>query len=191
MSATTKNKPFILILSGPSGSGKSTLAKALISSTANTIESVSHTTRQPRPGEHDGKDYYFVSKDFFVNLLEQKKMLEYAEVYDNHYGTSAETIEKAVSNGTNIILDVDWQGARRIKERFPEAISLFLMPPSESAVLERLTTRSQDSEEVIKQRMSIYAEQISHKNEFDHVLINDNFDTCHQKLLKILSSHKL
>lgn len=181
-------KPLILIISGPSGAGKTTLSLALIANTPGTVIAVSHTTRLPRPGDKEGVDYFFVSKEAFRNQIDSGAMLEYAEVYGNLYGTSRDSIEKALSDGNNVILDIDWQGAQRIKAIYPESISFFILPPAGEEAKNRLLSRQQDTEQTIQMRMSAYKEQISHQNEYDHVLINTDIDETTGQLLDILNS---
>lgn len=178
--------PVILIISGPSGAGKSTLSHAMIDAVADTVIAVSHTTRKPRPGEKNGVDYFFVSQPEFLNLINKGEMLEHAEVYDQLYGTSRESIELPLSEGKNIILDIDWQGARRIKSIYPEAISVHILPPAEQESEKRLIARQQDSEQTIKARMATYKEQMSHQDEYDHIVINDDLAEAIQQLLSIL-----
>jgi len=183
-----KKKPVILILSGPSGAGKTTLSHALIASIPDTIIAKSHTTRSPRPGEKDGEDYYFVSQKEFQQLVQDGEMLEYAEVYGHLYGTSRNTLLQAINKGKNIILDIDWQGARRIKKVYPEAISVYILPPAERESKARLISRQQDSPETIQSRMSTYREQLSHQSEYDYVIVNDNLAEATLELRKILAS---
>jgi len=178
--------PVILIISGPSGAGKSTLSHAMIEAVADTVIAVSHTTRKPRPGEENGADYYFVSHQEFENFIKKGEMLEYAEVYGNLYGTSRASIDLPLSEGKNIILDIDWQGARRAKSIYPEAISVQILPPGEQESEKRLISRQQDSEQTIKARMATYKEQMSHQDEFDHIIINDDLTEANRQLLSIL-----
>ena len=178
--------PVILIISGPSGAGKSTLSHALIDAVPDTVIAVSHTTRKPRPGEENGVDYYFVSHQEFENFIKKGEMLEYAEVYGNLYGTSRASIDLPLSEGKNIILDIDWQGARRAKSIYPEAISVQILPPGEQESEKRLISRQQDSEQTIKARMASYKEQMSHQDEFDHIIINDDLAEANRQLLSIL-----
>lgn len=178
--------PVILIISGPSGAGKSTLSHALIDAVPDTVIAVSHTTRKPRPGEKNGVDYFFVSQQEFENLISKGEMLEYAEVYGNFYGTSRASVELPLSEGKNIILDIDWQGARRAKSIYPEAISVQILPPGEQESEKRLISRQQDSEQTIKTRMATYKEQMSHQDEYDHIIINDDLAEANRQLLSIL-----
>jgi len=184
-------KPVILIISGPSGAGKTTLSMALISSIPDTIIAISHTTRLPRPGEKDGKDYFYVSREIFQNQIESGAMLEYAEVYGNFYGTSRDSIEKALSEGYNVILDIDWQGAQQIKAVYPEAISFFILPPAGDEAKKRLQSRQQDTEETIQLRMSSYQEQISHRDAYDYVLTNVDIKETTRQFLDILNSRRV
>lgn len=178
--------PVILIISGPSGAGKSTLSHALIDAVPGTAIAVSHTTRKPRPGEENGVDYFFVSQQEFESLINKGEMLEYAEVYDNLYGTSRASVDLPLSAGKNIILDIDWQGARHAKSIYPEAISVQILPPGEQESKKRLISRQQDSEQTIKARMAEYKEQMSHQDEFDHIIINDDLAEANRQLLSIL-----
>lgn len=182
----SKKKAVILIISGPSGAGKTTLSNALIASVPCTVIATSHTTRKPRPGETNGVEYFFVSPLEFQQLVDKGEMLEYASVYDNLYGTSRESIEKPFSEGKNIILDVDWQGARRIKSIYPDAISVLVMPPAEHESKKRLISRQQDSEKTIESRMAAYKEQMSHQDEYDYTIINDNLQEATRQLISIL-----
>ena len=181
-----QHTPFILILSGPSGAGKTTLSNAVISSIADTRTAISHTTRQPRPGETDGKDYHYVDKPSFLALRDNGEMLEYAEVYGNFYGTSQSSVIALLEQGKNVILDIDWQGARKIKSLYPSAISVYILPPDKDESKNRLIARQQDSAEIINSRMSTYKEQESHQQEYDHTIVNDKLSDAIDQLLKIL-----
>ena len=182
----TNTKPVILIISGPSGAGKTTMSNALIEAVPDTMVAISHTTRKPRPGEISGEDYFFVNKAEFQDMVNRGEMLEHAEVYDHLYGTSRKSIEKSFSEGKNIILDIDWQGARKIKSIYPDAISVQLLPPAEKESENRLFSRQQDSEETIKARMATYKEQMSHQGEYDHIIINDNLKEATRQLISIM-----
>ncbi len=174
----------LFILSAPSGAGKSSLIKALLDKHAQQSAgdaalqvSVSHTTRDPRPGEVDGEHYHFVSREAFEALIEQGAFFEWAEVFGNYYGTSRVTIEQTLSKGIDVFLDIDWQGARQVKQQIPSAIGIFILPPSVEVLQQRLDGRGQDSPEVIASRMQQAKDEMSHYNEFDFVLVNDDFDT--------------
>jgi len=177
----------LLILSAPSGAGKTSLAKALVESTPNTVISVSHTTRAPRPGEQDGVDYYFVGRDTFEAMVAEGRFLEHARVFDNYYGTSRDAVEAQLARGNSVLLDIDWQGARRIREQMPEAVSVFILPPSRKALESRLQGRGQDSADVIARRMRDAVAEMRHFDEFDHVIINDDFDVALKELQAVLA----
>ena len=180
------NKKGLLIISGPSGAGKTTLSHALISAIPDTLIAVSHTTRSPRGNEKNGIDYIFVSEEEFHKLIDSGEMIEYAEVYGNFYGTSRSSIEKPLKEGKNIILDIDWQGARRVKSLYPEAVSVYILPPADREAEKRLQLRQQDTDDTIDARMSSYQEQMAHRHEYDHLIINDNLAEAIQQLLKIV-----
>ncbi len=184
----------LYILSAPSGAGKSSLISALLAQDQQKkmMLSISHTTRQPRPGEIDGVHYYFVSVAEFETLIEQGAFLEYANVFGgNYYGTSLPAIEKNLSQGIDVFLDIDWQGARQIRQKVPSVKSIFILPPSLQELERRLIGRGQDSEEVIVQRMSKAMDEISHYDEYDYVIVNDNFEQALTDLKSILRAEKL
>ena len=166
----------LFIFSAPSGAGKSSLLKALTASTDNVVTSISHTTRAMRPGEQEGVDYHFISTTVFEELLKSKTFLEQAKVFDNYYGTSRVWVEQQLDAGIDVILEIDWQGAQQVKNLIPEAIKVFILPPSKTALEERLTNRKQDSQEVINRRMLDATNEMSHYDEYDFVIINDDFD---------------
>lgn len=165
----------LFILSAPSGAGKSSLAQALMEAEPRLAVSVSHTTRAPRPGELDGVHYHFVDKPTFEAMIAAGEFVEHARVFDNLYGTSRRALEDLLDQGKDVLLDIDWQGARRIKALMPQAHTVFILPPSRSALEERLRKRGQDSDEVIARRMQEAVSEISHYGEFDHVIVNDDF----------------
>lgn len=179
--------PGVLILSAPSGAGKTSLAQALISGRADVGFTVSHTTRRQRPGEIDGVHYHFVDQAGFDQMVEEDRFVEYATVFGNAYGTSVAAINQQISAGKHAILEIDWQGARKVREKFAGAISVFVMPPSLDALEQRLRDRKQDSEEVIARRMQEARNEISHKDEYDHIIINDDFNSALQQLNNALS----
>ena len=166
----------LFILSAPSGGGKSSLAQALVESDPGITVSVSHTTRAPRPGEKHGTHYFFVSAEEFESMIAQEKFLEYARVFGNYYGTSREAVVREVESGHNVILDIDWQGMREIKAQWADAVSIFILPPSREALEQRLRDRDQDSDEIIDGRMHEATSEMRHYQEFDYVVINDDFD---------------
>ncbi|MCR4346318.1 MAG: guanylate kinase [Sulfuricaulis sp.] len=176
----------LFIFSAASGTGKTSLAKALVEQMPDLAFSVSHTTRAPRPGEQHGVHYYFVTPQQFDEMVAADRFLEHAKVFGNSYGTSRATTESMLRQGKNIIFDIDWQGARAIKEKLPEAVSVFILPPSRAALEERLTGRGQDSPEVIAQRMRAAVSEISHHKEFDHLVVNDDFNAALADLKTII-----
>ncbi len=176
----------LLILSAASGTGKTSLAHALIESEPDVVFSVSHTTRAPRPGEVHGRHYYFVSPEEFEAMVARGDFLEHAQVFGNRYGTSRQTIEQRLAQGKSVILDIDWQGARAVKRQLPEAVSVFILPPSREALLERLTRRGQDGPEVIARRMSAAVDEMAHCREFDHLVVNDDFQAALADIRAIL-----
>jgi len=165
----------LFILSAPSGAGKSSLAKALMEALPDLGVSVSHTTRDPRPGEQNGVHYFFVSRGEFDAMVAAGRFLEHATVFGNSYGTSRAVIENLLKQGKSVILDIDWQGARSIKAQMPQAVSIFILPPSRAALEERLRNRQQDSDEVIARRMHEAVSEMSHYREFEWVVVNDDF----------------
>ena len=175
----------------PSGAGKSSLVKALLTRDPTLCLSVSCTTRAARSGEIDGKDYRFVSKTDFDALQHQDQLLEWAEVHGNFYGTPRDKIDQAVAFGQDILLEIDWQGARQVKKIFPEAIGVFILPPSISTLRERLIQRGQDAESVIARRIEAASEEISHAPEFEYVIINQDFSIALTQLSQIIETAKL
>jgi len=168
----------LFIIAAPSGCGKTSLVEALIKKTKNLCVSVSHTTRPPRPDEVNGINYYFVSIDEFEEMIKNNAFVEHATVFDNHYGSSTKLINEKLDEGIDVILEIDWQGARQVKENMPNAISIFILPPSNEALLGRLKQRAQDDEITINKRMSDAQNQMEHFNEFDYLVINDDFNSA-------------
>ncbi|MGE5241922.1 MAG: guanylate kinase [Bacteroidota bacterium] len=180
------NRGRLFIFSAASGTGKTSLAKALVEQMPDLAFSVSHTTRAPRPGEQHGVHYYFVSQKEFDDMVGAGRFLEHAKVFDNSYGTSRGAIENLLRQGRNIILDIDWQGARAVKEQMPEAVGIFILPPTRAALQQRLSSRGQDSPETIARRMREAVSEMSHYKEFDHVVVNDDFDAALNDLKAII-----
>ena len=176
----------LLILSAPSGAGKTSLSRALIGSVENTQMSISHTTRACRKGEQHGADYFFIEQIEFEKMIEQNLFLEYAKVYDFYYGTSRQNVNEMLEKGMNVLLDVDWQGARQVKKLMPESISVSILPPSRQALEERLSTRGRDSKEIIAKRMQLAESEMSHCKEADHIILNDDFNLALQDLTNII-----
>jgi len=168
----------LFIIAAPSGCGKTSLVEALIKKTKNLCVSVSHTTRPPRPDEVNGINYYFVSINEFDEMIKNNAFVEHATVFDNHYGSSTKLIREKLDEGVDVILEIDWQGARQVKENMPNAISIFILPPSNEALLGRLKQRAQDDDETINKRMSDAQNQMQHFNEFDYLVINDDFNSA-------------
>jgi guanylate kinase len=180
------NKGKLFIFSAASGTGKTSLARALVESTPEFAFSVSHTTRAPRPGEQHGVHYYYVTREEFDRMVSNGEFVEHATVFGNSYGTSKQAIADQIQSGKSVILDIDWQGARAIKKWRPEAVSIFILPPSRAALRERLTNRKQDSQEIIDRRMREAVAEMSHYSEFDLLVVNDDFTAALEDLKAIL-----
>ena len=176
----------LFIVSAPSGTGKTSLVNALLRSNRQIDLSVSYTTRSPRPGETDGKEYHFINRETFLNMAKHGDFLESAEVYGNLYGTSQTWIETETSCGRDILLEIDWQGAAQVRRKFPDCITIFILPPSLQALEERLKARAQDSASVIATRLQAAQEDIAHVAEFDYVIINDKLDQALQQLSAVV-----
>ena len=176
----------LFIIAAPSGCGKTSLVKALLENSKNLAVSVSHTTRKPRKAEIDGENYHFVSNETFEQMISNNDFLEYAEVFGNMYGTAKTNIYEKLDSNINIILEIDWQGARQVRQNMPEVISIFILPPSKNVLLERLTTRGQDDKATISERMENSEKEMSHYNEFGYLIINDQFDSALNNLKAII-----
>ncbi len=182
----------LYIVSAPSGAGKTSLVKALTDSLSRQLRvAVSHTTRPMRPGEVDGINYYFIRRDDFLARLERQEFLEYATVFGNLYGTSRLCLEETLAAGFDLILEIDWQGARQVREQMPESRSIFILPPSQEALRHRLTNRGQDSDEVIEHRMREAISEMSHYGEYDYLVINDDFSHALEDLKAIFRANRL
>lgn len=181
----------LFIVAAPSGGGKTSLVKKLINSLDNIAVSISHTTRKKRPGEVNGVDYFFVDDAAFMQMVEQGAFLEHASVFNHLYGTSKEQITARLRAGTDIVLDIDWQGAAQIRYAFPDAVSIFVIPPSVEVLKQRLMDRQQDDEAVIKRRMQSAYDELSHYAEFDYLIVNDAFAKAAEELKAIVVSHRL
>ena len=178
----------LYVVAAPSGAGKTSLVKALMEREPRIQFSVSYTTRHPRPNEIPGRDYHFVSQERFREMIANHEFLEHAQVFDNCYGTGVRTVQEALSNGEQLLLEIDWQGARQVRLRIPEAVSIFILPPSREALEQRLKGRSTDSDEVIQRRLRDAAEDLSHWREFDYVVINDRFERAIEDLQAIVEN---
>jgi len=181
----------VFIISAPSGSGKSTLVHNLLNTVPDLTFSISYTTRQPRLSEVNGVDYVFISCPDFQVRLTRGEFLEYAEVFGNYYGTNRESFERAVQEGRDLVLDIDVQGARQLKVAIPEAISIFVLPPSRQVLEQRLRARSQDSEEVIQRRLKGAAEEVRNYTQYDYVLINRDIEEASARLVSIVEAERL
>lgn len=183
----------LFILSAPSGAGKSSLINALLKqeSTRPMQVSVSHTTRDPRPGENNGEHYHFVTVEHFKKLIADNAFYEYAEVFGNYYGTSEAAIDEQLAKGIDVFLDIDWQGAQQVRMKKPSVTTIFISPPSRAELENRLRGRGQDSEEVIADRMAQAQAECSHFQEFDYIVINDNFELALSDLTTIVNNQRL
>jgi guanylate kinase len=182
------SKPKLYVVAAPSGGGKTSLISALLEKDQRTRLSVSYTTRTPRPAEQDGVHYHFVDLQTFESLAEQNEFLEHALVFGNRYGTGRKAVESQLAAGFDVILDIDWQGARQIRKAFPSCRSVFIVPPSLEILRQRLEARGQDSEQVIQRRMREAQAEISHWDEFDDLVINDDFEKALLDLHAIIRS---
>ena len=180
----------LFVISAPSGAGKTSLVKALVERSNNLTVSVSHTTRSIRPGEVDGVNYHFVSESAFNDLRDSEGFFEWAQVFDNYYGTSKEGVEHQLAKGLDVILEIDWQGARQVKALVESAVSIFVLPPSTEALRERLTGRGQDDASVIERRMQSARDEIIHYSEADFVVLNDVFNEALSDLESIIYSQQ-
>ena len=181
----------LFIVSAPSGAGKTSLVKALLEAMQGITVSVSHTTRVPRPGEENGVHYHFVDVEQFIKMQSQGRFLEHAKVFDNYYGTSKTSVEDTLNQGMDVILEIDWQGARQVRQQFPDNQSIFIIPPSRQILMERLTSRGQDDQTVIERRMRDAVTEISHYHEFDYLIVNDDFDLALSQLGAIVTAARL
>ncbi|MHA1597365.1 MAG: guanylate kinase [Alphaproteobacteria bacterium] len=181
----------MLVLSSPSGAGKSTISRALLDSEENLTLSVSATTRAPRSGEVDGTDYFFVDKKEFDRMVSDGEMLEHAEVFGNHYGTPKLPVDHALSTGKDVLFDVDWQGARKLRNSAgQDMVGVFILPPSHDELERRLYSRGQDTDEVVKKRMAEAAGEMEHWAEYDYVIINDDLDDSVRRVKAVLTAER-
>jgi guanylate kinase len=178
-------------VSAPSGAGKTSLVNALVERDSNLRVSVSHTTRPMRPGEEDGVNYHFVSEHNFRAMLERAEFLEHAQVFGNLYGTSQSWVEQQLTAGTDVILEIDWQGAQQVKRLMPGTRAIFILPPSRATLEQRLTARGQDNSDTIAARMAEAVEELSHYVESDYLVVNSDFDLALEELRAIVLSHRL
>lgn len=180
----------LYVISAPSGAGKTSLVKALLEKTEDIGVSVSHTTRAKREGEQDGVDYHFIEKVVFEKMVEDSAFLEHAQVFDNYYGTAVANIEAKLKQGEDVILEIDWQGAAQVRKQLPYSVNVFILPPSQAALEERLRGRGQDSDEIIARRMRDAKSEISHYSEYDYLVVNDDFDGALIELKSIILARR-
>lgn len=187
-----QRRGLMIVLSSPSGAGKTTMTRRLLAQDPQIAMSVSVTTRPPRPGERDGEDYYFITKDTFAELEAGDQLLEHARVFDNYYGTPRGPVEEALADGKDIVFDIDWQGAQQLTEAAADdLVKIFILPPGMRELEQRLRTRAQDSDDVIAKRMSKSENEISHWAEYDYVLVNENIDRAMGELLSIVTAERM
>ena len=181
----------LYIISAPSGTGKTTLVKALIESTPAITVSISHTTRTKRPAETHGINYYFIAENEFQQMVDGREFLEYATIFNYHYGTSRKWVDETLAKGIDVILEIDWQGCQQIQSLFPDCISIFVLPPSLKALSERIQTRNQDKPDVIKQRLADARVITAHSYEYDYIVVNDEFNAALNDLKTIIFAGRL
>ena len=184
-------KGILFAVAAPSGAGKTSLVNALVASMDGLTVSVSHTTRKPRPGEKNGVNYHFVTEEDFIHMLTCNLFLEHAQVYDHYYGTSQKWLLEYLHTGTDVILEIDWQGAQQVRRLKPDTVTIFILPPSRAVLEQRLRSRGQDSEAVIAQRLQGAFDEISHYVEFDYLVVNDDFSQALKDLQAIVHSRRL
>ncbi len=181
----------LFVVTAPSGTGKTSLINALLADDRGLTLSVSYTTRRPRPGEQNGREYHFVDLPRFEAMLERGEFLESAEVHGHRYGTSQKVIDEVRARGRDLVLEIDWQGAEQVRRLYPESIGIFILPPSMAELERRLRARAQDAEEVIRRRLKNAAAEMSHAAEFKYAIINNNFDDARQELRAVVRAERL
>lgn len=191
ISQLVKRRGLLFILSSPSGAGKTTITRALLERDTELTVSVSVTTRAPRPGEVDGKDYHFISKAEFDRMVENKELLEHAKVFGNYYGTPLEPVEAALDKSQDIIFDIDWQGTQQLKQKLVnDLVTVFILPPSQEELERRLRSRQQDDEKIIQERMRKASDEISHYSEYDYIIINTDLEGSIARARAILEAER-
>ena len=184
-----KRRGMMFVLSSPSGAGKTTLTKKLAENNTNFTISISHTTREPRPNEINGKDYYFINKEEFNSLIKGNHFYEYAKIFDNYYGTLKDPILKFLSLGKDVLFDIDWQGTQQLQKiKNLSIVAFFVLPPNIQVLKNRLALRHKGQEKLIEQRMKKFNEEVSHWNEYDYVVVNDDLELCYNQILNIIMS---
>ena len=181
----------LFVVSAPSGAGKTSLLRALVEQKGGVSVSVSHTTRAPRPGEVDGVHYHFVDVPAFERMVAAGEFLEHARVFDNYYGTSAASARDELGKGGDVVLEIDWQGARQVRQRFADSVSIFVLPPSVEELRRRLSARGQDTAEVVERRMRDALDELSHFTEYDYIVVNDRFEDAVRDLLCVMRTERL
>jgi guanylate kinase len=189
LSKSSARRGRLFVCAAPSGAGKTSLVRALMQADPSLRFSISVTTRQRRPKEVDGHDYYFISREEFERMVRAGELLEHAQVFDNHYGTPRQQVEERLAGGEDLILEIDWQGAQQVRKAMPDCISIFILPPSRTALEERLRNRGTDSEEVIARRLRDAVADMRHWKEFDYVIVNDAFEHALRDLKAIVTGH--
>jgi guanylate kinase len=190
MKERTGRRGRLFVITAPSGAGKSSLIKALLAEDPSLRLSISYTTRAPRPGESNGREYHFVDEATFLAMRSRGEFLESAEVHGNRYGTSSKVIRDALARGEDLILEIDWQGARQVRELYPDCVGVFILPPSIDELERRLRSRGQDSDAVIQRRLANARAEMMHAEEFKYAIINKDFDTARRELAKIIRSER-
>ena len=186
-----KKQGTMFVLSSPSGVGKTTLTKKIATNNNNFIISIAHTTRKPRPNEINGQDYYFVNNEKFNLLAKGNSFFEYAKIFDNYYGTLKEPVLKLINSGKDVLFDIDWQGTQQLKkDNSLSLVTFFILPPDIKTLENRLINRHKGQESLIQQRMKKFDQEISHWNEYNYVVVNDDLEECYNKILKIIDSEK-
>ena len=186
-----RRRGLMLVLSSPSGAGKTTLSRRLLESDSGIVMSVSATTRPRRPNELEGRDYFFVTAERLGEMERQRAFLEHADVFDHRYGTPEKAVMEALAAGRDVLFDIDWQGTQQLKERVrDDLVSVFVLPPSHDELERRLRTRAQDAEDVVARRMAKAADEISHWPEYDYVIVNDDVDRAHAKVVAVLEAER-
>ena len=186
-----EKKGMMFVLSSPSGAGKTTLTKKIAKHNKNFIISISHTTRKPRPNEINGKDYHFVNNEEFNNLVKKNYFFEHANIFDNRYGTLKKPVTEFLSQGKDVLFDIDWQGTQQLKKNKDlSLVTIFILPPNKQVLKERLLNRHNGEEKLIEKRMNKFNEELSHWREYSYVVVNDELDKCYNKILEIIISEK-
>jgi guanylate kinase len=181
----------LYIIAAPSGAGKTSLVKAVVDATPGLMVSVSHTTRPMRPGEQQDVHYHFVDQPTFQSMIAAGVFLEHAKVFDNYYGTSISAVQDTLRHGVDVILEIDWQGARQVKSQMPDCVGIFILPPSRATLDQRLRARGQDGEDVIARRMRDAVNEMGHYADFDYLIVNDDFDTARKDMQAIIRARRL